>query len=240
MEDTAVPGAPSPGGGAPWPFPRRFVALFTSPKALFEELERRPSWFVPFVISLLLVILYSVVLWNPVILPEMLARFEEQGTPDSAVQTMTSVGLPISIASAVIIGGLFTFVVAWIVQVIGGFLFGGSLSYKQALSVVAHTSLVSVPAMVVLIPLALVAKTAQVSVGPGMLFPSAQAEGFAAKFISFFLSSVDVFRLWQVALTAVGISVIGRIPRGKAMAGLFTAYFLVALIGSAISAMMGR
>jgi hypothetical protein len=240
MEDTAVPGTASPAGGAPWPFPRRFVALFTSPKALFEELERRPSWFVPFAISLLLVILYSVVLWNPVILPEMLARFEEQGTPDSAVQTMTSIGLPISIASAVIIGGAFTFIVAWIVQVIGGFLFGGSLSYKQALSVVCHTSLVSVPAMVVLIPLALVAKTAQVSVGPGMLFPSAQAEGFPAKLISYFLSTVDLFRLWQVALTAVGVSVIGRIPRGKAMFGLFTAYFLVALIGSAISAMMGR
>jgi len=240
MEDTAVPGTASPSGEAPWSFPRRFVALFTSPKALFEHLERRPSWFVPLVISLLLVVLYSVVLWNPVILPEMLARFEEQGTPDSAVQTMTSIGLPISIASALIIGGAFTFLIAWIVQVIGGFLFGGTLSYKQALSVVAHTSLISVPAMLVLIPLALVAKTAQVSVGPGMLFPSESAEGFMGKFISFFLSSIDVFRIWQVALTAVGISVIGRIPRGKAMAGLFSAYFLASLIGSALSAVMRR
>ena len=240
MEDPAVPGTASLASEASWPFPRRFVALFTSPKALFEELERRPSWFLPLVISLFLVVLYSVVLWSPVILPEMLARFEEQGTPDTAVQTMTSIGLPISIVSALVIGSAFTFVIAWIAQVIGGFLFGGTLSYKQALSVVAHTSLISVPAMVVLIPLALVAKTAQVSVGPGMLFPSATAEGFMGKFISFFLSSIDVFRIWQVALTAVGISVIGRIPRGKAMVGLFSAYFLASLLGASISAMMGR
>ena len=239
MEDTAVPGAASPDEAA-WSFPRRFVALFTSPKALFEHLERRPSWFVPFVVALLLTIVYLLVLWNPVVLPEMLARFEEQGTPESAVETMTKVGLPISIATGTLFGAAILFFIAWIVQVVGGFFFGGTLSYKQALSIVAHTSLVSVPAVLVMIPLAFLAKTAQVSVGPGMMMSPATAEGFAGTFVAHALASIDVFRLWQVALTAVGVSVIGRIPRGKAMGGLFAAYFLFAILGAALSAATGR
>src|SRR5258705_12081342 len=142
-----------------WSLPRRFVAVFTSPKALFEQLEHRPSWFVPLLVSLALVAVYSIVLWNPVILPEMLTKFEEQGTPDSAVETMTRIGLPISLGSAFVFGTAFTFLIALIVQAVGGFLLGVKITYKQALSIVCHTSLVSVPAMAGLIPLALGAET---------------------------------------------------------------------------------
>jgi hypothetical protein len=240
MEDLASPAPVATSDERAWSFPRRFVAVFTSPKALFEHLEHRPSFFVPLLVSLALIALFSVILWNPVILPEMLARFEEQGTPDSAVETMTRIGLPISLGSAFVFGSAFTFLIALIVQGIGGFLLGGKLSYKQALSIVCHTSLVSVPAMAVLIPLALVAKTAQVSVGPGMLFPSAQAEGFGAKFLSFFLSSIDVFRIWQLALTALGVSVIGRVSRNKALVALGACYLVASLLGAAIGAMSGR
>jgi hypothetical protein len=240
MEDITSPAPVASSDEAAWSFPRRFVAVFTSPKALFEHLEHRPSWFVPLLVSLALVAVYSIVLWNPVILPEMLTRFEEQGTPDQAVETMTRIGLPISLGTAFVFGAGFTFLIALVVQAVGGFLLGGKITYKQALSIVCHTSLISVPAMAVLIPLALVAKTAQVSVGPGMLFPASSAEGFGGKFLAHFLSSIDVFRIWQVALTALGVSVIGRVSRSKALMALAIAYLLFAILGSALGAMTGR
>jgi hypothetical protein len=240
MEDFASPAPVASSDEKAWSFPRRFVALFTSPRALFEHLEHRPSWFVPLLVGLALIGVYSVVLWNPVILPEMMARFEEQDTPESAVETMTKLGLPISLITAAVFGTGFTFLIALIVQGIGGFLLGGKLTYKQALSIVCHIGLVSVPAMAVMIPLALVSKTAQVSVGPGMLMPPGQAEGFAAKFIAFFLASIDVFKLWQVALTALGVSVIGRVAQGKALVAMLIAYGLASVLGAAIAAMTGR
>ena len=76
MEVTTTPAPVATRDEAPWPFPRRFVALFTSPKALFEHLEHRPTWLVPLLVTLALVATYIVVLWNPVILPNMLVRFE--------------------------------------------------------------------------------------------------------------------------------------------------------------------
>lgn len=237
MEDLATRAPVATSDEAAWPFPRRFVALFTSPKALFEHLEHRPTWFAPLLVSLGLVAVYSLILWNPVILPEMLARFEEQDTPASAVDTMTRIGLPISLIGALVFGSGFTFLIALIVQAIGGFMLGGKLSYKQALSIVCHTSLISVPALAVMIPLALVARTSQVSVGPGMLFPMANAEGFGAKFLSNFMGAIDVFKIWQVALVAMGISVIGRVPRGKALTAIAIAYVLASILGAAMAAL---
>ena len=240
MEVTTTPAPVATSGEAPWPFPRRFVALFTSPKALFEHLEHRPTWIVPLLVTLALVATYIVVLWNPVILPNMLVRFEEQDTPPNVVDMMTKNGLLLSLVPGIIFGALITFLTALVVQGIGGFMLGGKLTYRQALSIVCHTGLIALPAFAVMIPLALVSKTAQVSVGPGMLFPAEQAEGFGARFLAQFMASIDVFKIWQVALTGLGVSVIGRVDRGKATVFMFVAYFVASLLGAAAGAIMPR
>jgi len=54
---------------APWPFPRRVVAVFTSPRALFEHLEFRPTWLVPFVLLLLAAAAYVVFTWDSAWVP---------------------------------------------------------------------------------------------------------------------------------------------------------------------------
>jgi hypothetical protein len=205
---------------------------------LFEELERRPSWFVPFVVAILLVALYSLVLWQPVLLPETLAKMEDQGASDQAVQMITKNGLTFGLVFGSLFAAGATFVFAAVVWAIGGFMLGGTMSYKQALSITTHAGLVSVPAMAVMIPLALVSKMGQVSVGPGMLFPMATAEGFGGRFLSIALSSVDLFRLWQIALIAVGVSVIGRVPRSKATATMFITYFVCSIGLAAVFALI--
>lgn len=240
MEDYAAPAPVATSDEAPWPFPRRFVALFTSPKALFEHLEQRPSWLVPLLVTLLLVAVYVLVLWNPVILPNMLARFEEKDTPQNVVDMMTKNGLLFTLLPGVIFGAIVTFLTALIVQGIGGFLLGGKLRYRQALSIVSHTGLIALPAFAVMIPLALVSKTAQVSVGPGMMFNPETAEGFGGRFIAQMASSIDVFKLWQVALTALGVSVIGRVDRSKATVAMFVAYFVASLLGACLGSIIPR
>jgi hypothetical protein len=240
MEDFAASAPVANRDEGPWPFPRRFVALFTSPRALFEHLEQRPTWLVPLLVTLLLVALYVVVLWNPVILPNMLERFEEKDTPQNVVDMMTKNGLMFSLLPALIFGTAVTFLTALIVQGIGGFLLGGKLTYRQALSIVCHVGLISVPAMAIMIPLALVSKTAQVSVGPGMMFRAEEAEGFGARFVALFMSSIDVFKIWQVALTALGVSVIGRVARNKATVVMFVGYFLASILGACLGAIIPR
>jgi hypothetical protein len=49
-----------------------------------------------------------------------------------------------------------------------------------------------------------------------------------------------VFKIWQVALTALGVSVIGRVARNKATVAMFVGYFLASLLGACIAAMIPR
>lgn len=240
MEVTTTPAPVATSDEAPWPFPRRFVALFTSPKALFEHLEHRPSWFVPTLVTLVFFTAYLVVLWNPVLLPEQLLRFEEQGSDQKMVDMMTNNGLMITLISTIPMFLLGTFVTALVVWGIGGFLLGGKLTYRQALSIVSHAGLIFLPSLAVLLPLALVSGRSQVSVGPGMLFNVQEAEGYAGRFIAMLTSFVDVFKLWQTALTALGISVIGRVARNKATVAMFVGYFVASLIFASVLALIPR
>ncbi len=235
MEDQ-VAAAPEAASLEPWPFPRRVIAAFTSPRALFERLAQRPSWFAPLALLLVLVALYIVILWNPVMLPESLAKAEESGPGSAAAeQFMTTVGRIIIPCFAIVTTAIVMFLYSWFVQLVGGFMLGGTLSYRQALSIVTHASMVGLPGFLLRIPLALISKSSQVTVGPGMLFPAAQAEGFGGHFLSAFLGGLDLFSLWSTALIALGVSVVARVPSGKANAGIWGLFAVGLFVGALIA-----
>lgn len=245
MEDLATPAstpsATAPGVGPAWPFVRRFFATFASPRSLFEELAERPSWLMPALLFALLSFALVAILWDPVILPEQLERMEAAGRNTEQVAAMLSGPfkyVQFAIGTVAAFGMLF--LIALGAFVVGNFLLGGSLTYRQALSVIAHSSLVAVPSSIVRIPLSLASKTMQVSFGPGAFFPPASAEGFGAKFFAFFLQNLDLFVLWQVGLVALGVSVAGRLPLGKAAWGIGLLFLVFALVASCIGALVPR
>jgi hypothetical protein len=232
---TPAPGAAS--HDAAWPFPRRFVAVFTSPRALFEHLAERPTWLVPLLVVLGSVALLFAILMDPVIVPEQLSRMEETGQASDQAVAMMQGPLKWSflfIALLFLAGG--TFVYAAAVMAVGSFVLGGRFSYRQALSLVSHASLTLVPASLLAIPLALVTKSIEVSFGPGAFFKISQAEGFFGKFLAYFLFGVDVFRLWQTALIALGVSVIARVASGKATPAIWVLFLAVTLLGAMMQA----
>lgn len=240
MSEITVPPAPSPSAPASapaWPFPRRLVAVFTSPRALFEHLAERPSWAVALLVLVLLMAVYVVATWSGAWLPEILSKMEEQGSPEQAMDMITNNGLVMYSTMIPVVAGIITVVYAACVMFVGGFLLGGRLSFRQALSVVAHAGLVGVVALPIRILLANAAQSARVTLGPGALMPVDQQEGFVLKFLATFLQSLDLFSLWQTALVAIGVAVIGRVAlKGSliAMFGLFLAFSLLgALVGAA-------
>src|SRR5262245_34938183 len=84
-----APGAPSSVAAA-GPFPLAFLAVFASPRALFDHLAERPTWLAPLLVLLAVIALVFVILMDPVIVPEQLARMEETGrSSDQAVAMMT-------------------------------------------------------------------------------------------------------------------------------------------------------
>ncbi|MEP7028561.1 MAG: YIP1 family protein [Candidatus Eisenbacteria bacterium] len=228
MEEIAVPQAAS-SDEAPWSFPRRFISLFTSPRALFEHLEQRPSWFVPLLVTICFVLLFVVVLWNPVMLPESLERMAGSPNAEQGEAMLTRNGLMFGIVFGGI-GSVFAYLLyALFVWLVGAFMLGGRLNYRQSLSIVSHTSLLIIPAEVVRIPLAFMAGSSKVSVGPGMLFPIGQAEGFLGKFWSSLLMSFDLFTLWQTALVALAVAIVARVSTTRANLGIWSLFLVTAL-----------
>ena len=235
-----APGAPSSVGAA-WPFPRRFMAVFTSPRALFEHLAERPTWVVPFLVSLAAFVLVYMILLDPVIVPQQITRIEDSGRPN-ADQAIAMMSGPIKY-SFVVFGLIFvagaTFLYALAVFVVGSFVLGGKFTYRHALSLVTHAGLVLLPSAILRVPLALVTKKAEVTFGPGAFFPIDQAEGFGGRFLSFAMFGLDVFTLWQTALIALGVGVMARIaPPSRAAVPVWVLFVIVTIVGAALQAFL--
>lgn len=242
MSEFTVPPATSPSAPASapaWSFPRRLVAVFTSPRALFEHLAERPSWAVAMLVLLLIMVVYVVATWSGAWLPEIMAKMEEQGSPEQALDMITNNGLVMYSTMIPIVAGIITVVYAACVMFVGGFLLGGRLSFRQALSVVTHAGLVGLVALPIRILLANAAQSARVTLGPGALMPVDQQEGFVLKFLATFLQSLDLFSLWQTALVAIGVAVIGRVALKGSMIAMFGLFLAFSLIGALVGAAFG-
>jgi len=224
---------------APWPFPRRLVAVFTSPRALFEHLETRPTWLVPFVLLLLAAAAYVVFTWDSAWVPMMTAQYDEQGAPDQAYEMLAGYGKIMFSLLIPFFGGLVTVIYAAIVMGAGSFMLGGKLDFRQSLSIVSHAGLVSLVAVPIRILLANVSQNPQVTLGPGALLPMADQEGFAMKFLAGFLQGFDVFSIWQTVLVALGVSVIARVGYRASLTVMFVLFVVFSLIGALIGAATG-
>ncbi len=234
---TPAPGAASSHDAA-WPFPRRFVAVFTSPRSLFEHLAERPTWLVPLLVMLGVVTLGFLILMDPVIVPEQISRMEETGqASDQAIAMMQGPFKYSFLIFGVLFVGIATVVYSAAVMGVGSFVLGGRLTFKQALSIVSHASLVLVPASLLKVPLAFVTKSVEVSFGPGALFPVSSAEGFGGKFLAYFLFGLDAFQLWQTALIALGVSVVARLSLGKTAPAIWVLFLIVTVIGALMQAL---
>jgi hypothetical protein len=240
MSDVTAPPSPIDAApSAPWPFPRRLVAVFTRPQALFEHLAGRPAWFVPFILLLVAASVFVLATWNTAWLPYMMAQMEEQGQPDQTYEFIEKFGLPMYAILIPVFGAAATLILAVAVMFVGGFLLGGRLSFRQSLSIVSHAGLVTLVALPIKILLANAAQSPQVTLGPGALLPVGEQEGFAMKFLAAFLQSFDVFTIWQTVLVALGVSIVARVAFKTSLTAMFGLFLLFAVIGAVLGAAFG-
>ena len=217
---------------AAWPFPRRLVAVFTAPRTLFEHLEHRPTWLVPFLILLATAVVYVLTTWDAAWVPMMTTKLDEQNAPEAAYSMVTGNGKWIYTCVIPFFGALITVIHAAIVMGVGTFVLGGRLSFKQGLAIVSHAGLVGLVALPIRVLLANLAENPQVTLGPGALLPLAAQEGFAMKFLAGFLQSFDVFTIWQTVLVAIGVSVIARVGFKASLIAMFALFVVFSLIGA--------
>lgn len=193
---------------------KRMVGVFVSPGATFEAVRARvgvADWLVPLIL-VMIVIGMSMYMLTP-IMDEM----------NAALRVSTVIGATFGIA-------IMLFVIAAILLGLARLVLGGETTYRHVLAVSSYSSLVNIPSAIVTVPLAIAKESIEVQVGLGLLLPDSMAESFLA----YFLNALNVFSVWQYALTAIGLGIVSGISTKKAAIGVFVLFILYALGSAAL------
>ena len=220
----------------------RALAIVTSPRSVFEELAVRPSWFWTAGLITATAIVVFFLLWNSVMSPFYIEQASKspQMTPEALAQMEQNYSNPVSrvIGSCFAGAANFVFVIinGLVLFAITSFLMGGKASVRQALAVSAHANLVHIPRALLILPLAISRQDPSVSLGPGLLFPVSEAVGFGAKALANVLGAFDLFNIWSVALSILGMSVVSKIPIRQVAVAVISAFLGLAVLFSLLGA----
>jgi hypothetical protein len=228
---------------------QRLVDVFVAPSKTFTDLRRNASWWAPFLLMAIVSLLFVYVVdqkvgFRKVVENQMQAQPKqadriEHMAADQREKTMRQQTSFTKIFSY----GFFVFVLAWNAIVAAVLLatlkFGVSadVKYKTLFALVMYAS---VPALLKSL-LAVFSILAGVS-SDGFTFqnPVATNPGYfvdpSSSILRSFLTSFDIFTIWTLVLTAIGITCISKVKRGTAFAVVFGWFGVLVLLGVGIAA----
>ncbi len=182
--------------------PKRLVQVFFSPGELFTALREKPAWFgalaVCAILSVTAVVLIPVELWVEVARNQLI---QQGGEVPAGFESSGSIIRVFGVLAAGIGFFIMAFVLAGIMKIFFSFLFGDEGRYVQYLSVVAHASIISALAALLMVPLRLSQgdPSATLSLGTFAFFLE---EGYPLRV----LKMLDLFAFWSYAVMAIGVT----------------------------------
>ena len=179
---------------------------------------------VPFVLVLVVSLLFVAITLPTIILPEqsktVLERLPEemdQGQKDQIMEKMTGTqGMLMGIFGTL-------FVMLFLVFARSGIffgiftLFGGKSTYKHSLAVVSYAMLIGILAVLLKAPMMFAKKTALVYTSLALFMPGADPQTKLHQFLNRF----DLFTLWELSLLSIGFAVMNKIPPKKSASVVF-------------------
>ena len=224
---------------------RRMVNVFFSPNETFFSVTRRvrhKDWIVPLVISAI-VGLISLQMMMPVIEAQTRARLEQMADEKEMTEeqrervfgmTQKMSGISATVGAVVMVF-VMAFVLALILMAMTNFLMGGEATFKQALAVTSYTSLIGIPAAIVMVPLALAKGTIEVQFGPGLFLP----DEMSGSFVYALLANINLFNIWQLAVVCIGMGIVAIVPTRKVGYGVAVLYIIYLAAAAAAKTAFG-
>ena len=138
------------------------------------------------------------------------------------------------------VGGIAVFVVLFsgLYFVVFNVILGGTASFKQVASVVAHSSIITALGAAVGAPVQYLQGTAN-PMGPftlSALLPMLDENSFLARFLGF----IGVFSIWGVIVTAIGLAVLYRRKTSNIAIGLLLLTAAFAFVGATVAGIFTR
>lgn len=215
---------------------KKIVSVFWEPSATFASLIVRTTW-IDIVIPLLIVIVISLVTMpyiTPIAVQYQKDRIEknekmtdEQKTAvlDRLDQQSVSIITYISTPIAVAVKALVFAAVLWF---IGNFLLGGESKFLVIFALTAYVSLIDLASMAVKYPLIISQQSIQIYTSPAMFFEESKS------FLFRFMTTLDIFAIWKVILSAIGLSVIYQKKTSKCFSVLIVFWLIYCVVVSVL------
>ena len=131
-----------------------------------------------------------------------------------------------SAVSILIVGPIFTFVFAGIYFGVFNALLGGDASYKQVLAIVTHSGAVNIVQTLFVLPLNYVRESASSATTLGVFVQSFLDE---TNFVARVLGMIDLFIVWSLVVSAIGLGVLYRRKTGPIFWSLMGVYVVIVL-----------
>jgi len=229
----------------------RLINTFVAPSKTFTDLNRKPSWFVPWLVLAIFSVLFSYtasqkVGWSQMnanqlrLQPKRAAQMEqmppEQRARAESIGAKVTAGISYGWPIMRLIGLI---MVAGVLLFSFNFGAGAQLKFNTVLAVVMYASLPEIFRALlgaVFLFAGLVQPDTfimQNPIGSNLGALATPGSGWWA-----LGSAVDVFGIWVLALTAIGITCVSKVKKGVAFTVVFGWAALVALIGAGWTALM--
>jgi tryptophan-rich sensory protein len=215
---------------------QRIWGTLFEPSRTFTWLAQKPTWILPVVILMVIVLVTSVVS-RPLQIQEQVLRIEEndQLTDQQKEQYTEMVHQRTEQPVWKILGYVFPIVGVFIFVLLlsaiwyfgANVLLGGNAPFKKMFSLYSHTTLTAIPATIVKVPLMLAKGSLRVQTSLAALMPAGQEDSVIFKL----LAKTDIFSIWQHVLLAIGLTVIYKFDMKKA-AGLVIAFYCLWIVVS--------
>jgi hypothetical protein len=223
----------------------RLVGVILSPRATFARLVERPRWFGALVIVSLLTAggqfaFLSTQVGQDAMLDQQVRQAERWSSGAvsdqqyQAMERMARFQRFIVPGSILIIGPIMTFIIAGILFGVFNALLGGSASFKQVLAILTHSGAVNIVQTLFVLPMNYLRGSMASATNLGVFVQFLDDTNFIARF----LGMIDVFIVWSLAVTAIGMAVLYRKKTASVFWSLMGVYIGIALVISTVMMVM--
>lgn len=226
MSDPAVVAASTPTVPEKASFWEDLIDIFYQPSAVFARRRAASAWppylFVVIAMAVLLIATYNVI--EPAIRGDLQRAMQKameqnpnltQEAADRAIDLQAKFGryvAPVGLAFSVFVVGVFTWGISK--------LFGAKEDFGSAMMITSYAYMPRVLGSIIAGTLGLLMDPEKLtsmsvfSVGPAHFFDSATTSPFTMAL----LQRLDLMVIWETALLAIGVAVLGKISKGQAVA----------------------
>lgn len=225
----------------------RMMRLFYAPGETFEAVARGHSWHDWVIPTLLTAIIVTIAaqITLPLTMEMQQTAMEQQLKANAAHMTVEQMEQQRQVSEKMqgVMGALtlvlspastfaMTFVTAALLLLVGRYVLGGEIKYGQTLAIQGYTSLILILQVIVLTPIRLEKESILIFLGPALFFDRDALTGV----IGGMLGMIDIFVLWQVVVSAIGLTILTRASFSKALGAMLGLWFIyLLLVGGVMS-----